>query len=52
MDNASFVQRINGYWGRDGLERAILDCLAASGKNLDALTIDDLASLDQFHGGG
>jgi sarcosine/dimethylglycine N-methyltransferase len=40
------------YWGRDGLERAILDALAASGKDLARLTINDLAAADQFHGGG
>ena len=40
------------YWGRDGLGQAILDALAASGKDLDALTIDDLAPMDHFHGGG
>lgn len=43
---------VSNYWGRDGLGEAILDALAASGKNLDRLTIDDLAPLDQFHGGG
>lgn len=42
----------DGYWGRAGLGQAILDALAASGKDLDALTVDDLAPLDQFHGGG
>ena len=42
----------NAYWGRDGLERRILDALAATGKNVEALTIDDLAPADQFHGGG
>ena len=42
----------NAYWGRDGLERAILDALVAAGKNVDALTIDDLAPVDQFHSGG
>jgi SAM-dependent methyltransferase len=52
MGDASHVQPINDYWGRDGLEQAILDALVASGKHLDALTIDDLAPLDQFHGGG
>src|SRR2546422_5652378 len=41
-----------GYWERAGLERAILDALAAAGKNLDALTIEDLAPADHFHGGG
>ena len=41
-----------GYWERAGLERAILDALASAGKNLDALTIEDLAPADHFHGGG
>jgi ubiquinone/menaquinone biosynthesis C-methylase UbiE len=48
----SDAQATNRYWGRDGLEGAILDALAKSGKNVDALTIDDLAPADQFHGGG
>jgi ubiquinone/menaquinone biosynthesis C-methylase UbiE len=52
MVDATSVQAINDYWGRDGLAQAILDALAASGKNLETLTIDDLAPLDQFHGGG
>ena len=43
---------VSDYWGREGLGAAILDALAATGKNLDALTIDDLALTDQFHGGG
>ena len=42
----------SNYWGREGLGTAILDALSAAGKNLDALTIDDLALTDQFHGGG
>ena len=41
-----------GYWERDGLERAILDALGAAGKDVDALTIADLAPADHFHGGG
>ena len=40
-----------GYWERDGLLPRILDALKAAGKNLDALTIDDLAPADHFHGG-
>ena len=40
------------YWGRDNLAQTILDALATAGRNLDALTIDDLAATDQFHGGG
>jgi SAM-dependent methyltransferase len=42
----------NAYWGRDGLEAAILDALAAAGRNIAALTPDDLAPADQFHSGG
>jgi len=52
MSATSYDQTINDYWGRDGLEQAILDTLHAADKNLDELTIDDLAPLDQFHGGG
>ena len=42
----------NAYWGRDGLERRILDALAAAGRNVAALTVDDLAPADHFHSGG
>src|SRR5215471_12000026 len=52
MGDTGNAQAINAYWGRDGLGQAILDALVAAGKNLDALTIDDLAPTDQFHGGG
>jgi SAM-dependent methyltransferase len=52
MRDVSNATTISDYWGRDGLGQAILDALAASGKNLDKLTIDDLAPMDQFHGGG
>lgn len=45
-------QTISNYWGRSGLGQAILDALEAAGKNLDTLTIDDLAPMDHFHGGG
>ena len=40
------------YWEREGLERAILDALAATGKDVNALTVADLAPADHFHGGG
>lgn len=40
------------HWEREGLERAILDALVAAGKDLERLTIDDLAPTDHFHGGG
>jgi SAM-dependent methyltransferase len=52
MPGASDVTGITEYWGRDGLGQAILDALAAAGKDLRALTVDDLAPFDQFHSGG
>ena len=52
MSDASNVQAVDDYWGRDGLSQTILDTLAATGKDLDALTIEDLTPLDQYHFGG
>ena len=46
------TDRIARYWGRERLAEAILAALAARGVNLDALTVDTLAPMDQFHGGG
>jgi SAM-dependent methyltransferase len=40
------------HWEREQLAESILASLSAAGKNLDALTVDDLAITDQFHGGG
>jgi SAM-dependent methyltransferase len=48
----SDTRAIEAYWSRAGIGQAILDALVALGKDLDALTVDDLAPLDQFHGGG
>ena len=52
MGSADTNRAIGDYWGREELGQAILDALSASGKDLDALTIDDLAPFDQFHAGG
>jgi ubiquinone/menaquinone biosynthesis C-methylase UbiE len=52
MSDETLRQAANEYWGRAGLAEAMLDGLAAAGKDLNALTVDDLAPLDQFHGGG
>jgi SAM-dependent methyltransferase len=41
-----------GYWEREGLERAIIDALAEAGRDVGALTVDDIAPADHFHGGG
>jgi SAM-dependent methyltransferase len=43
---------MDGYWEREHLAESILDALAAAGRDLSTLTIDDLAVTDQFHGGG
>jgi len=46
------AQAISEYWGRENLAEAILAALKARGTDLDALTTDELAPVDQFHGGG
>jgi SAM-dependent methyltransferase len=43
---------MSGYWEREQLAESLLAALAAAGKDLAALTVDDLAVTDQFHGGG
>ena len=43
---------ISEYWGREKLAEAMLDALKARGADLDALTPDEVAPVDQFHGGG
>jgi ubiquinone/menaquinone biosynthesis C-methylase UbiE len=44
--------RIAAHYAQGGLEQAILAALAASGKDPDRLTPDDLAPVDEFHVGG
>ena len=51
MENTDSLQAVNAYRSREGSGQPILDSLVAAGKNLDALTIEDLAPVDQFHGG-
>lgn len=38
------------HYGKGGLLDRVLDALQRAGKDLDRLTIDDLAPLDEFHG--
>jgi SAM-dependent methyltransferase len=52
MDDLTRASGIRAYWDRDGLEEAILAALAAAGQDLGALTVEALAPVDQFHGGG
>ena len=46
------MEDIRKHWERSGLSEAILAAIRATGQSLEALTIDDLSPLDQFHGGG
>src|SRR6266851_4619773 len=45
-------QSVAQHYTLGSLERAILDALTASGKDLDRLTPADLAPVDEFHIGG
>lgn len=42
-------KKVAEHYGRGGLERAILDALAASGKDADRLSPPDLSGADEFH---
>lgn len=43
---------ITNHYGQSNLEANILAALKNAGKNIDALTTDDIASFDEFHFGG
>ena len=43
---------VSDHYVSGNLEAAILEGLRVAGKDLDALSIDDLAPVDQFHAGG
>jgi SAM-dependent methyltransferase len=42
-------RQVAAHYTRDDLEAAVLGALQAAGKDLDRLTIDDLAPIDEFH---
>src|SRR5690242_8168654 len=46
------MQDIKEHWERNRLSEAILSAIRETGQSLESLTVDDLAPLDQFHGGG
>jgi len=46
---SSSRSKITGHYTRPDLEIMILDALAAAGKDLDRLTAEDLAGIDEFH---
>lgn len=45
-------EQVASYYGHGRLEERILGALARAGKNMDQLSIADLALLDNFHVGG
>jgi SAM-dependent methyltransferase len=49
---SDYVHAINQHYGRAELSAKILTALRETGKDLEALTRDDLASFDEQHGGG
>src|SRR5919197_4490873 len=49
---SDYVHAINQLYGQAGLSAKILTALHEAGKDLDALTRDDLASFDEQHDGG
>ena len=42
-------QQVAAHYTRDDLEAAVLGALQAAGKDLDRLTLDHLAPIDEFH---
>jgi len=48
----STEQSVAQHYSHGSLEQAILDGLAAAGKNIDKLSPEDLAPVDEFHIGG
>jgi ubiquinone/menaquinone biosynthesis C-methylase UbiE len=49
---AGFEATVTAHYSRGDLGETILRALAAAGKDLDRLTPDDLAPVDEFHGRG
>lgn len=48
----SIEQSVAQHYAHGRLEPAILEAVAAAGKDIDRLTVDDLAAVDEFHIGG
>jgi MPBQ/MSBQ methyltransferase len=52
LDDAQRSLELRDYWGRRDLGRAIVEAYGEAGADVESLTVDDLAPMDQFHGGG
>ena len=49
---SDYAHAINQHYGQAELSAKLLTALREAGKDLEALTRDDLASFDEQHGGG
>lgn len=49
VDETARARAVDAHYGRADLATAVLDGLRAAGKDLNALTPDDLAPVDQLH---
>ncbi len=52
MAEQDYAQSVSANYTPGDLAEKILAGLRAAGKDPDALTLDDLAPVDQFHSGG
>ena len=50
MAGSDFIQAVDSHYGRPDLGQVILETLRSQGKNLDALTPDDIAPLTHLTG--
>lgn len=49
---ADYARQINEHYGRRDVSSRILEVLRGAGKDVDHLTREDVASMDEFHSGG
>jgi SAM-dependent methyltransferase len=52
MMTDQYSQLVNAQYGRNNLMESILEALRAIGKDPGNITLEDMAPLDHFHGGG
>jgi SAM-dependent methyltransferase len=52
LANHDYARAVNEHYGRSHLGAAILEALRAAGKDIGALTAEDLAPVDHFHSRG
>jgi len=51
-DQEDLAKSVSSHYGSDDPGSSILKSLAEAGKDLEALTVDDLSAVDQFHSRG